>query len=128
MKTEKIMQAKIITTPETDEYYFEEGCFILELSNSAQDPQLSIARARVERGMTTRLHRLSHAIERYVILSGIGSVEIADLPAQTVNAGNVVIIPPLCAQKITNIGTEDLIFLALCTPRFQTQYYEDIDD
>jgi len=122
------MQAKIITTPETDEYYFEEGCFILELSNSAQDPQLSIARARVERGMTTRLHRLSHAIERYVILAGIGSVEIADLPAQTVNAGNVVIIPPLCAQKITNIGTEDLIFLALCTPRFQTQYYEDIDD
>jgi len=122
------MQAKIITTPETDEYYFEEGCFILELSNSAQDPQLSIARARVKVGMTTRLHRLSHTIERYVILSGIGSVEVADLPAQTISAGNVVIIPPLCAQKITNIGTDDLIFLALCTPRFQTQFYEDIDD
>jgi len=121
------MQAKILTTPETDEYYFEEGCFILELSNSEQDPQLSIARARVERGMTTRLHRLSHTIERYVILSGIGSVEVADLPAQTVSAGNVVIIPPLCTQKITNTGTDDLIFLALCTPRFQTQFYEDID-
>jgi mannose-6-phosphate isomerase-like protein (cupin superfamily) len=127
VKTEQTMQAKILTTPETDEYYFEEGCFILELSNSEQDPQLSIARARVERGMTTRLHRLSHTIERYVILSGIGSVEVADLPAQTVSAGNVVIIPPLCTQKITNTGTDDLIFLALCTPRFQTQFYEDID-
>ena len=69
------MQAKIIKTPENEEYYFEEGCFILELSNSAQDPKLSIARARVKAGMSTRLHRLSDIIERYVILSGQGSVE-----------------------------------------------------
>ncbi|MDD1611173.1 MAG: cupin domain-containing protein [Methylococcaceae bacterium] len=121
------MQAQIFKTPESDEYYFEEGCFILELSNSDQDPQLSIARARVKTGMSTRLHRLSNLIERYVILSGVGSVEVADLPAQTVSAGNVVIIPPLCSQKITNTGAEDLVFLALCTPRFQTQFYEDIE-
>ncbi|MDD1607353.1 MAG: cupin domain-containing protein [Methylococcaceae bacterium] len=121
------MQAQILKTPESDEYYFEEGCFILELSNSDQDPQLSIARARVKTGMSTRLHRLSNLIERYVILSGVGSVEVADLPAQTVSAGNVVIIPPLCSQKITNTGAEDLVFLALCTPRFQTQFYEDIE-
>jgi mannose-6-phosphate isomerase-like protein (cupin superfamily) len=121
------MQAQIINTPESAEYYFEEGCFILELSNSDQDPQLSIARARVKAGMSTRLHRLTGLIERYVILSGVGSVEVADLPAQTVSAGNVVIIPPLCSQKITNTGAEDLVFLALCTPRFQTQFYEDIE-
>lgn len=121
------MQARILKTPESDEYYFEEGCFILELSNSEQDPQLSIARARVKQGVSTRLHRLTSLVERYVILSGVGSVEVGDLAAQTVSAGNVVIIPPHCAQKITNIGTEDLIFLALCTPRFEKQYYEDIE-
>lgn len=121
------MQAQIINTPESAEYYFEEGCFILELSNSEQDPQLSIARARVKTGMNTRLHRLSNLIERYVILSGVGSVEVADLPAQTVSAGSVVIIPPLCSQKITNTGAEDLVFLALCTPRFEKQFYEDIE-
>ena len=121
------MQAQILKTPESAEYYFEEGCFILELSNSAQDPQLSIARARVKAGVSTRLHRLAGVVERYVILSGTGSVEVNDQPAQTVSAGNVVIIPPLCAQKITNTGAEDLVFLALCTPRFEKQYYEDIE-
>lgn len=121
------MQAQILKTPESDEYYFEEGCFILELSNSAQDPQLSIARARVKTGMSTRLHRLTALVERYVILSGLGSVEVGDLPAQTVSVGNVVIIPPHCAQKITNTGAEDLVFLALCTPRFEKQFYEDIE-
>jgi mannose-6-phosphate isomerase-like protein (cupin superfamily) len=121
------MQAQIIKISESDEYYFEEGCFILELSNLDQDPQLSIARARVKTGMSTRLHRLTGLVERYVILSGLGTVEIADLPAQTVSAGSVVIIPPLCSQKITNTGAEDLVFLALCTPRFQTQFYEDIE-
>jgi hypothetical protein len=52
------MQAQILKTPESAEYYFEEGCFILELSNLEHDPQLSIARARVLAGMSTRLHRL----------------------------------------------------------------------
>ncbi len=27
-----------------DEYYFQEGCFITEVSNSADDPELSTAR------------------------------------------------------------------------------------
>jgi mannose-6-phosphate isomerase-like protein (cupin superfamily) len=121
------MQAQILKTPESAEYFFEEGCFILELSNSEQDPQLSIARARVKAGVSTRLHRLSELVERYVILSGIGVVEVGDLPAQQVSAGAVVIIPPNCTQKITNTGVEDLIFLALCTPRFQKQFYEDIE-
>jgi mannose-6-phosphate isomerase-like protein (cupin superfamily) len=121
------MQVQILKTPETAEYYFEEGCYILELSNSEQDPQLSVARARVKPGMSTRLHRLSALVERYVILSGMGSVEVGDLSAQTVGAGNVVIIPPNCAQKITNTGDDDLVFLALCTPRFEKQFYEDIE-
>ena len=120
------MQTQIIKANEADEYYFEEGCFILELSNSLADPGVSIARARVKAGVTTKLHRLNGVVERYVILAGVGEVEVAELESQQVSAGDVVIIPSLCPQRITNIGTEDLIFLAICTPRFTKEVYENM--
>ena len=49
------------------------------------------------------------------------------LPAQEVAAGDVVLIPPLCRQRITNVGAEDLTFLAICTPRFEQRNYEDVE-
>jgi mannose-6-phosphate isomerase-like protein (cupin superfamily) len=120
------MQAHIIKTNEADEYYFDEGCFILELSNSEADPDLSIARARVCPGVSTKLHRLKGTIERYVIIAGAGLVEVEGLEAQTVGAGDVAIIPPLCGQKITNNGDQDLVFLAICSPRFKPEAYAAI--
>lgn len=110
------------------EYFTEEQCFITELSNIDDDPELSIARARVEPGVTTRWHRLVDTAERYVILSGYGRVEIGEQPAQPVGPGDVVLIPPMCRQRIANTGAEDLIFLALCTPRFREAAYEDVED
>jgi len=62
-----------------------------------------------------------------VIIEGRGRVEISDLPAQEVAAGDVVLIPPLCRQRITNVGAEDLTFLAICTPRFEQRNYEDVE-
>ena len=121
------MQTQILKANEADEYYFEEGCFILELSNSPADPGVSIARARVKAGGTTKLHRLKDVVERYVILAGTGEAEIDGLEPQQVSVGDVVIIPPLCSQRITNIGTEDLVFLAICTPRFTKKVYENMD-
>lgn len=109
-----------------NEYFFNEGCFITELVNDAEDSQLSIARARVEPGVTTKWHFLNSTAERYVILEGIGKVEIGDLDSQIVNAGDVVIIPPEVRQRISNIGEVDLIFLALCTPRFEESNYVSI--
>ena len=49
------------------EYYTVERCYINELSNTAGDPDVSIARARVAPGVTTRWHRLRGTAERYVI-------------------------------------------------------------
>lgn len=109
------------------EYYFAEGCFITELSNSPGDPGLSIARARVEPGQTTLWHRLRETAERYVIVEGVGRVEIGDLAPQEVHAGDVVIIPPGVAQRISNTGAGDLVFLALCTPRFSESVYEGLE-
>lgn len=108
------------------EYYFSEGCHIIETSNSDDDPELSIARARVEPGVTTKWHRLDGFTERYVIVSGAARVEIAMLDPVNVASGDVVIIPPGERQRLTNTGNEDLIFLAICSPRFVESAYNEI--
>jgi hypothetical protein len=82
------------------EFYISEGCFITEWLNTPDDPAVSIARARVPPGVTTRWHRL---------------------------AGDVVSIPAACAQRIANTGAGDLVFLAVCTPRFVQEAYEEIE-
>jgi len=108
-------------------YYTEEHCHINELSNSASDEAVSIALARVAPGVTTRWHLLTGITERYVIQQGQGSVEVGELPAQSLGPHDVVLIPPGCRQRITNTGTEDLIFLAICSPRFLPGAYQDVD-
>ncbi len=109
------------------EFATPERCHIIELSNSDADPGLSIARARVETGVTTRWHRLAGIAERYVIVEGHGRVEVGSAPALDVAPGDVVLIPPGCRQRIANIGAGDLIFLAICTPRFRAEAYKDLD-
>ena len=109
------------------ELYTPERCYIIELANTPDDPEASIALARVARGVTTRWHRLVGTTERYVIIEGRGRVEIGDLPAQEVAAGDVVLIPPLCPQRITNVGEHDLTFLAICTPRLRQAHYEEVE-
>lgn len=121
------MKAFIKTQSLEDEFYTSEKCFITELSNSDHDPDVSIARARIEAGVTTVWHRLMGTSERYVIISGKGLVEVGDLPAQELSAGDMVFIPAMCRQRITNIGCEDLIFLAVCSPRFTPSCYEELN-
>lgn len=121
------MQATISKAGRAAEFHTGEGCFILELSNTPGDPECSIARARVPPGVTTKWHRLRGIVERYVILDGSGLMEAGDLPACEVNAGDVVLIPASTPQRITNTGGRDLLFLAVCTPRFKTEAYEDME-
>ena len=122
------MKEAIIKQNLNNEFFTPEGCYITELSNTPDYPDASIARARVKPGATTRWHRVKGTFERYYILSGRGRVEVGKLPPHEVNAGDVVLIPPMCRQRITNIGSEDLVFLAICTPRFSNDAYEDIED
>ena len=88
------MEPVVIQPDPAQEYYTPERCHILELSNSAADEELSIARARVEPGVTTAWHRVEETAERYVILEGQGRVELGDEPPQDVAVGDIVIIPP----------------------------------
>jgi mannose-6-phosphate isomerase-like protein (cupin superfamily) len=110
-----------------DEYYTSEGCYITELSNSSEDPDVSIARARVEPGITTCWHRLVGTVERYVILQGKARVDVGNLQSKEISAGDIVLIPAMCRQRISNIGADDLVFLAICSPRFRNDVYEDIE-
>ena len=122
------MQQATVSAPESGaEYLTEERCYILELSNDAGDPAVSIARARVLPGVTTRLHRVVNTAERYVLLQGQGEVSIDQAPAETVGPGSVVRIPPGVPQRISNTGREDLIFLCICTPRFEWPNYESLE-
>ena len=110
---------------ESAEYLSDEGCHILELSNDAADPSVSIARARVTPGVATRAHRLTATEERYVVLSGGGLAVIGEEPRR-VGPGDVVLIPAGVTQRIENDGSEDLVFLCICSPRFEWRNYEDL--
>ena len=121
------MKAGIKRPEGSREYFTPEQCYILEVSNSPDDEACSIARARVAPGVTTRWHRVKETAERYVILEGRGRVEVGELPPQDVKPGDVVLIPPSVRQRITNTGEKNLTFLAICTPRFTQDAYEDLE-
>ncbi|MGI9292651.1 MAG: cupin domain-containing protein [Pseudomonadales bacterium] len=117
------MRADIKKSREVEEFDTEERCSILEVANDAGDEDVSIARTRVKPGVTTAWHKLSGTAERYVIVAGQGRVELGDLEPVRVNEGDVVRIPADLAQRIKNTGTTDLVFYAICTPRFQQACY-----
>lgn len=119
------MNAMILKQNLAAEFSTPERCHIIETSNSAHD-RLSIARARVEPGVTTKLHYVDGE-ERYIIAEGTGRVEIGDLAPHDVGPGDVVLIPPRVRQRITNIGHVDLIFYCVCTPRFEQAAYHPLE-
>ncbi|RBP53768.1 cupin domain-containing protein [Arenicella xantha] len=109
----------------TDEYYFKEGCFIQEWHNAPDDETVSVAHVRVEPRQTTKLHALTATTERYIMLQGRGQVTVGS-KSWLVEAGDVVVIPPDQAQAIENLEDQDLVFLAVCTPRFDIENYQEL--
>ena len=121
-------KATISHTELDQEFWTDERCHIIEIANSDNDPDVSIARARVEPGVTTAWHLLHGITERYYILEGEGVVEVGELDPEPVSAGSIVTIPPHVRQRITNSGTTDLIFLAICSPRFVVDAYQELTE
>ena len=54
------------------EFWTEERCFITELLNDSNSPNISIALARLEMDVTTQLHSLTGVQETYIIKKRIG--------------------------------------------------------
>jgi mannose-6-phosphate isomerase-like protein (cupin superfamily) len=117
----------IIEDGQTPEFYFQERCYVAELLNSADCPGVSIARARVEPGITTVLHIVRGSDEIYYILSGQGEIEIGGKIIGTMHPDDLARIPADTPQRITNTGSADLIFWAICAPRFEARRYGAVD-
>ncbi len=110
-----------------EEYWFREGCYILENLNTDLHPELSIARGRVAPGKSTAPHRLRNTTERYIVLGGAGTLHVGNLAPTHVGPGDVAVVPPETVQWIDNTGSDELVFLVVCTPRFQPEVYEEVE-
>lgn len=121
------MDPIVVETESINEFLTNERCHILELINTADDRSQSLARARVEPGVVTAWHRLKETSETYYILSGEGRVEIGEDFVKKVKPGDAVKIPAGQAQRIENIGTNDLVFLCFCVPAFGAEAYEHLE-
>jgi mannose-6-phosphate isomerase-like protein (cupin superfamily) len=114
----------LVAGPFPPEFHTDERCFITEHLNLPESPEASLALARVAPGVTTRLHSVEGTVERYIVLRGAGLVEVDGVQA-AVGPGDRVLIPAGALQRITNLGTGDLEFYCLCTPRFRPEAYRD---
>ncbi len=121
------MKPTIVKASAFKESLMPEGCFLYENWGvvSAGDEKVSIARARVQPGITTRAHHLKGIQEIYLITQGTGEVHVGNLEAAEVSVGDVVLIPADTSQQITNVGKTDLIFYCICTPAFEENRYLD---
>lgn len=108
------------------EVYTTERCYIAEILNEPGYPEVSVARARVNAGVTTRLHVVS-VLEWYVIQSGTGRMYLGDDAPFDVAPGTVVTIPRNVPQKIENTCDDDLVFLCVCAPRWTPDCYSDLE-
>lgn len=118
-------ETMIIRAEERSEFYTPEGCHITESFNEASHPGFSLARARVEAGVSTRWHRVRDTDEVYYLLAGTGLMEIEGEAPAVVGPGDTVLIPAGREQRITNTGLADLVFLCVCHPSFAAANYED---
>ncbi len=114
------MKPKIVKAGSLKDYLTIEGCFIME--NYSADC-VSLARARVSKGVTTVSHYLKGVDEIYLITAGNGKVTVGDLEPAEVTVGDVVVIPAGTKQTITSTGKADLIFYCVCTPKFTSACY-----
>ena len=115
--------------PATDnaEFFTDERCYIQELLNTEQSPDVSVAIARVEPGVTTQLHCLTGVSETYILSQGTGVVEV-NHERCPVATGDKIFIPADVPQRITNTGRTDLLFYCVCTPRFEPTCYVNLED
>jgi mannose-6-phosphate isomerase-like protein (cupin superfamily) len=116
------LQPKIVKANVPYEYLTAERCYIAE---NFSDKDVSIARAVVKPGITTKAHHLKKIQEIYIITAGEGKVKFSGLESTNVSVGDVIVIPVGVSQKITNTGQTDLVFYCVCTPRFTEDCYFD---
>jgi mannose-6-phosphate isomerase-like protein (cupin superfamily) len=112
------------STDAATEFATTERCHIIEVINQPDHPEVSLAQARVEPGVTTRWHTVE-ARQICYLLRGQGRAEVGD-DAWDVGPGDAVSIPAGVRQRITNTGVEELVFLCVCAPRLEAAGYREL--
>jgi len=98
-------------------YAANDGCNICEILHPKNDNvqiPYSFAFAEIKPHSRTKNHSLTHT-EIYYIIEGVGFVTIGYESAEVVK-GDLVFIPPLINQLISNEGSQILKFLAIVSP------------
>lgn len=88
----------------------------LNPGNSAFKNQ-SLAEATLAPGQSTTEHYHPRAEEIYFVTQGRGLMKLEGQERE-LRAGDAVAIPNGARHKITNDGTEDLVFLCCCAPAY----------
>jgi mannose-6-phosphate isomerase-like protein (cupin superfamily) len=98
-----------------------DNCFLKELINPLKDKDLdlrySLSVGRIQLGGETYLHRLKNS-EVYFLLKGTAEVYINDDVA-VVGAGQAIYVPPGGAQRVKNVGSEELLFACIVDPAWE---------
>lgn len=115
------------TTDISKEFDTDERCSIIEILNNSDLAHISIAQARLKPGITTELHSLD-GDEFYYILQGKGTAELDREQKFDLSKGDVLHIKKDQPQRIKNTGTEELVFLCICTPRFEVNNYTSLPE
>lgn len=111
---------EIVARDQCRPFTAEDGSEIRELMarrNSSIRRQ-SLAEATLRAGLSTRAHLHPKAEEIYYILRGQGKMRMKS-GEKEVGPGDAIAIPAGHPHKISQLGTEDLVFLCCCVPGYE---------
>ncbi len=100
---------------------------LIGLGGGGTTERHSVAHVVIPPGKSSRLHFHPEAEESYYMLSGQAKLAF-DAESTIIGPGQIVLIPPNKSHQITNIGSEDLEFLAICVPAWEPANSIYLDD
>ena len=100
-------------------YVTRDGSEIRELMHPAAqgNKAQSLAEAIVKQGQQTHLHQHHNSEELYFITNGKGYMTLGEEQFDVI-VGDTICIPPGIPHCIKNIGTEALHILCMCSPPY----------
>ena len=111
-----------------DEIIAGDNTRLRELFNPQIDKlelRYSFAVATIAPGASSLEHRLKNS-EVYYFLAGRGEMQVGEETTR-VQAGRIVYVPPQTKQKVTNDGTEDLMFICIVDPAWRPEDEEILE-
>lgn len=99
----------------------------LVFPESAPDAQTTLTRVRIPAGHTTPRHAHEASEQTWVVLSGCGTLLLAQGVEQPLGEGDVARFAPGDVHGLFNSGTQPFVYLSVTTPplNFRAAYAAD---